>query len=99
MKKRIFRYVTIIFMVLALVAGWILAGAEPSKAAEQGIKLRYQGKWSGHEKQNWAAEQLKFAERVKAATNGRVTIENMDEVARDNEVLDSVRRGVIDIGA
>jgi TRAP-type C4-dicarboxylate transport system substrate-binding protein len=99
MKKRIFRYATMITVALALVAGLILVGAEPSQAAEQVFKLRYQGKWVGHEKQNWAIEQLKFADRVKAATNGRVTIENMDEVARDNEVLDSVRRGVIDIGA
>jgi len=39
----------------------------------------------GHEKWNWAAEQLKFADRVKAATNGRVLIENTDEIVRDNE--------------
>jgi TRAP-type C4-dicarboxylate transport system substrate-binding protein len=99
MKTGILRYMTIIMIGLVLVAGWILASAVPSNAADQVIKLRYQGKWSGHEKQNWAGEQLKFADRVKAATNGRVTIENMDEVARDNEVLDSVRRGVIDVGA
>lgn len=98
MKKRIFSYATIITIGLVLAAGWILVGAEPSNAADKAITLRYQGKWVGHEKQNWAAEQLKFADRVKAATNGRVVIENMDEVVRDNEVLDAVKKGTIDMG-
>ena len=99
MKKGIFSYVTIGMVILALAAGLILANSKSSSAADKVIKLRYQGKWEGHEKQNWAAEQLKFADRVKAATNGRVIIENMDEVARDNEVVDSVRKGIIDMGA
>lgn len=99
MKKRMLSYATIITIGLALAAGWVLGVAEPSNAADQVIKLRYQGKWAGHEKENWAAEQLKFTDRVKAATNGRVVVENMDEVVRDNEVLDGVRRGIIDMGA
>ena len=98
MKKRIFGYAAIVSMVLALTVGFIIGTDDTSLAADEVIKLKYQGKWEGHEKQNWAAEQLKFADRVKAATGGKVIIENSGEVVRDNEVIDGVRRGVIDMG-
>ena len=47
MKKQMFRYATVVTVALALVAGLILVGAEPSKAAEQAIVLKYQGKVGG----------------------------------------------------
>ncbi len=47
----------------------------------------------------WAAEQMKFAERVKAKTGGKVVIQPMDEVKADNAVIDGVKSGIIDIGA
>lgn len=99
MEKRILSYATAVIVILTLTTGMILVNAVPSSAADKVITLRYQGKWGGHEKQNWAAEQLKFSDRVKAATNGKVIVENMDEVVKDNEVLDGVRKGVIDMGA
>jgi TRAP-type C4-dicarboxylate transport system substrate-binding protein len=99
MKKQMLGCATFVTLALALVAGLLLSGVEPSTAAEQVIKLKFQGKWEGHEKSNWAAEQLKFSDRVKAATNGRILIENTDEIVRDNEVLDGVRKGLLDIGA
>ena len=99
MKKRIFSYMTVISMVLALVAGVILVGAEPSKAADQPIKLKYQGKWVGNQHMGWAAEQMKFAERVKAKTGGKVELQLMDEVKADNAVIDGVKSGILDIGS
>jgi TRAP-type C4-dicarboxylate transport system substrate-binding protein len=92
------RYSTIISAALALAVGLVLGSATPSKAAEP-VKLKFQGKWEGHEKQNWAAEQMKFADRVKAATKGSVAIENTGEVVNDDEVIDAVRKGVTDMGS
>ena len=46
----------------------------------------------------WANEQMKFADRVKAATGGKVVIQNMDEVKADNAVIDGIRSGVLDMG-
>jgi TRAP-type C4-dicarboxylate transport system substrate-binding protein len=85
-------------LVLALAVTLVLGGAGISSAADQPIKMKYQGKWVGNVKMGWAAEQMKFADRVKAATGGKVEIQNVDEVMRDNEVIDGVKRGVIDIG-
>jgi len=98
MKKRIFRYATIVSVVLALMAGWVLLGVEPSWAADQAIVLKYQGKWVGNVHMAWANEQMKFADRVKAATGGKVVVQNMDEVKADNAVIDGIRSGVIDMG-
>jgi len=52
----------------------------------------------GHEKQNWAAEQLKLKDLVAEATNGKVQIQNMNEVVKDKEVIDAIRQGVLDMG-
>ena len=98
MKRRFFGYAAIISMVLAVALGLVLADAGVSRAADQPIKMKYQGKWVGNVKMGWAAEQMKFADRVKAATGGKVEIQNVDEVMRDNEVIDGVKRGVIDMG-
>jgi TRAP-type C4-dicarboxylate transport system substrate-binding protein len=98
MKKQMFRYTTVVTLALALVAGLILVGAEPSKAAEQAIVLKYQGKWVGNVHMAWANEQMKFADRVKAATGGKVVVQNMDEVKADNVVIDGIRSGVLDMG-
>jgi TRAP-type C4-dicarboxylate transport system substrate-binding protein len=77
----------------------VLCGAGISNAADQPIVLKYQGKWVGNVKMGWAAEQMKFADRVKAATGGKVVVQLMDEVKADNAVIDGVRSGVLDIGA
>ena len=61
MKKRICKGV-IVSTILGVALGLVLGAVARATAAEQVIKLRYQGKWEVHEKQNWAAEQLKFAE-------------------------------------
>ena len=99
MKKAVIRYEVVLFAVFALAFGFVLGSTKPLEAAGGNvIELTYQGKWSGHEKQNWAAEQLKITDYVKAATNGRIKIKNMDEVVRDNEVLDAVRTGALDLG-
>jgi TRAP-type C4-dicarboxylate transport system substrate-binding protein len=96
--RKMVRYSTIISVALALAVGLVLGSAIPSNAAAP-IKLKFQGKWEGHEKQNWANEQLKFADRVKAATKGGVEIENLGEVVNDDEVIDAVRKGVEDMGS
>ena len=96
--RKMVRYSTIISMVLALAVGVILGSAATSKAAEP-VKIKFQGKWEGHEKQNWAAEQMKFADRVKVATNGSVQIENLGEVVGDDEVIDAIRKDVVDMGS
>jgi TRAP-type C4-dicarboxylate transport system substrate-binding protein len=98
MKRRILSYAAIITVALALVAGLILVGAEPSRAADQPIVLKYQGKWVGNVHMAWANEQMKFADRVKAATGGKVVVQNMDEVKADNAVIDGIRSGVLDMG-
>jgi TRAP-type transport system periplasmic protein len=98
MKKRIFRYATIVSMVLVLTAAFGLVTFGTSTAADQPILLKYQGKWVGNEHMSWANEQMKFAERVKAKTNGKVVVQNMDEVKADNAVIDGVRSGLLDMG-
>jgi TRAP-type C4-dicarboxylate transport system substrate-binding protein len=97
--SKMIRYSTIISMGVALAVGLVFGSADISGAQDQPIKLKYQGKWVGNQKMAWAAEQLKFTERVKATTGGKVVIENVDEVMADNEIVDGVKRGVIDIGA
>ena len=99
MKKRIFSYATIVSMVLVLTAAFVFGTFGTSTAADQPITLKYQGKWVGNVKMGWAAEQMKFADRVKEATGGKVVVQLMDEVKADNAVIDGVRSGVLDIGA
>jgi C4-dicarboxylate-binding protein DctP len=99
MKKRIFGYATIVSMVLVLTAAFVLVTFGTSTAADQPIVLKYQGKWVGNLQMGWANEQLKFVERVKAKTGGKVVIQPMDEVKADNAVIDGVKSGLIDIGA
>ncbi len=97
MKKRISGYATIVSMVLT--AAFVLVTFGTSTAADQPIKLKYQGKWVGNVQMGWASEQMKFAERVKAKTGGKVELQLMDEVKADNAVIDGVKSGIIDIGA
>jgi TRAP-type C4-dicarboxylate transport system substrate-binding protein len=99
MKKRIFGYAPIVSMVLVLTAAFIFGTFGTSPAADQPIILKYQGKWVGHKQMGWAAEQLKFADRVKAATSGKVLIQNVDDVKPENAVIDGVKSGVFEIGA
>ncbi len=99
MKKRIFGCATIVSMVLVLTAAFVLVAFGTLAAADQPIILKYQGKWVGNLQMGWAAEQLKFVERVKAKTGGKVVIQPMDEVKADNAVIDGVKSGLIDIGA
>ncbi|MBN2058848.1 MAG: TRAP transporter substrate-binding protein DctP [Deltaproteobacteria bacterium] len=100
MKKSVIRYRVVFFLLVsAFLFGLVLGSTGTSEAAEdKAIELTFQGKWSGHEKENWAAEQLKLTDYVKAATNGRIVLKNMDEIVRDNEVLDAVRTGTLDMG-
>lgn len=86
-------------LVLAVAVSFILGGAGLCGAADQPIKLKYQGKWVGNTQFGWAMEQMRFTERVRVKTGGKVTIENMDEVKADNAVIDGVKSGIIDIGA
>jgi len=100
MRKRIFSKGAIVSTVLALaVTVGLVLGAVGMAAAQQPIKLKYQGKWVGNIGMAWADEQRKLADRVKAKTGGRVEIELMDEVKPDNQVIDGVKSGVIDIGS
>ena len=48
MKKQIFRYATIVSMVLVLTAAFVLVTFGTSTAADQPIVLKYQGKWVGN---------------------------------------------------
>ena len=98
MKKQIFGYATVVSMVLALTGVFVLGAVSTSTAADQAIVLKYQGKWVGNVHMAWANEQMKFADRVKAATGGKVVVQNMDEVKADNAVIDGVRSGVLDMG-
>ncbi len=98
MKKQIFGYATVVSMVLVLTGMFVLGAVCTSTAAEQAIVLKYQGKWVGNVHMAWANEQMKFADRVKAATGGKVVVQNMDEVKADNAVIDGVRSGVLDMG-
>ena len=90
---------TIVSRVLVLAAAFGLVTFGTSPAADQPIKLKYQGKWVGNQHMGWAAEQMKFAERVKAKTGGKVELQLMDEVKADNAVIDGVKSGILDIGA
>jgi len=98
MKKQIFGYATVVSMVLALTGVFVLGAVCTSTAADQAIVLKYQGKWVGNVHMAWANEQMKFADRVKAATGGKVVVQNMDEVKADNAVIDGIRSGVLDMG-
>ena len=88
MKKQIFGYAAVVSMVLALTGVFVLGAVCTSRAADQAIVLKYQGKWVGNVHMAWANEQMKFADRVKAATGGKVVVQNMDEVKADNAVID-----------
>lgn len=96
MKRLVFRKEVIIAVALSLLLVICLGNAKNSEAAD--VTLTFQGKWEGHEKQNWAAEQLKLKDYVAQATNGKIDIKNMGEVVKDNEILDAVRQGVVDMG-
>jgi len=98
MKKQIFGYTTVVSMVLALTGVFVLGAVCTSTAADQAIVLKYQGKWVGNVHMAWANEQMKFADRVKTATGGKVVVQNMDEVKADNAVIDGIRSGVLDMG-
>jgi len=97
MKKLVFRNEVLFAVVLSLVMVFCFSNVKDANAADV-IKLTFQGKWEGHEKENWAAEQIKLKDYVAQATNGKVEIKNMNEVVKDNEVIDAVRQGVVDIG-
>jgi len=100
MKKIVSKHTMVIFLILGLVSGLILnASISPAAASsEKVITLAFQGKWEGHEKENWASEQMKLKDYVAEATNGKIQIKNMNEVVKDNEVIDAVRQGVVDMG-
>lgn len=98
MKRLVLRKEVITSVVLSLVLVFCFGNARNAEAADV-IKLTFQGKWEGHEKEHWAAEQLKLKDYVAQATNGKIEIKNMNEVVKDNEVIDAVRQGVVDIGA
>ena len=99
MKKIVIRYQVVLFVVFALVFGFILSNTKTLEAAEaKAMEITFQGKWEGHEKENWAAEQLKLKDYVAEATNGKIQIKNMNEVVKDPEVIDGGRQGVVDMG-
>ena len=98
MKKRMGKG-AIVSTILAVTVGLVLGVIGMAVAADQPIKLKYQGKWIGNIGMGWADGQRSFADRVKAKTGGRVEIELMDEVKPDNQVIDGVKSGVIDIGS
>jgi TRAP-type C4-dicarboxylate transport system substrate-binding protein len=66
-------------------------------AGEKVFRLTFQGKWVGMEKQEWAIAQMKLTDAVKAATNGRILLTNVNEIVSDANILDGVRTGVLDI--
>lgn len=65
--------------------------------SERVFRLTFQGKWVGHEEEGWAAAQLRLADRVAELTDGRIIINNVNEIVSDSNVLDGVRTGVLDI--
>jgi TRAP-type C4-dicarboxylate transport system substrate-binding protein len=97
MKRLLFRKEVVISVALSLMLVFCLGNAKNSEAADV-INLTFQGKWEGHEKENWAAEQLKLKDYVAQATDGKIQIKNMGEVVKDNEVIDGVRQAVVDLG-
>jgi len=97
MGKKVLRFMTVISIVFVLSLGVVLGNTKTSEAADV-IELTFRGKWVGHEKENWALEQMKLKDYVAQATNGKIQIKNMPEVVKDKEVIDAVRTGVIDLG-
>jgi TRAP-type C4-dicarboxylate transport system substrate-binding protein len=84
----------------AIFVAALLIFITPASAPAQPrtFKWKLQGQADGTAESAWASAQRTFGERVRAATSGRIDITYVSDVCRDNQVLDAVRDGRLNLG-
>jgi TRAP-type C4-dicarboxylate transport system substrate-binding protein len=69
-----------------------------ARAQARTFKWKLQGQADSTAESAWASAQRTFGDRVRAATNGQIDITYVSNVSRDNQVLDAVRDGRLNLG-
>jgi TRAP-type C4-dicarboxylate transport system substrate-binding protein len=84
----------------AILLAVLLASSASAAARAQPrtFKWKLQGQADTSEESAWASAQRTFGDAVRAATHGQIDITYVSNASRDNQVLDAVRDGRLNLG-